>query len=67
MVYLERNYKTDIVGEVLPVAHVTMTLTFDLLTPKSIGVFFSLSSISVLSFQVETFLSLHIIKHGQTD
>ena len=27
--------------------HVTMTLTFDILTPKSIGVFLSLSSICV--------------------
>ena len=31
--------------------HVTMTLTFDLLTPKSIGVFLSLSSICVWSMK----------------
>ena len=53
--------------------HVTMTLTFDLLTPKSIGVFLSLSSICVWSMKSvgQTLFELSRYKEvwtdGQTD
>ena len=53
--------------------HVTMTLTFDLLTPKSIGVFLSLSSICVWSMKSpgQTLFELsrynEVWRDGQTD
>ena len=71
--YAYKFKKTDTVREGPAGGHVTMTLTFDLLTLKSIGVFLSLSSICVWSMKSVGWTLFELSRYnkvwtdGQTD